>query len=103
MKFGGTSVQDAEAIRRLCSIVDGESRPTLVVVSAIAGVTDHLVDLGRQAGTGNKGALAKQLEWLHRRHTELATQIVSGAARDDVIDVSVVVLYSTTRAGPLNR
>ena len=87
MKFGGTSVQDAEAIRRLCSIVDGESRPTLVVVSAIAGVTDHLVDLGRQAGTGNKGALAKQLEWLRRRHTELATQIVSGAARDDVIDV----------------
>ena len=46
MKFGGTSVRDAEAMCRLTDIVARETRPRLVVVSALAGVTDMLVELG---------------------------------------------------------
>jgi aspartate kinase len=45
MKFGGTSVEDAAAIRRLISIVQSrlEARPVLVI-SALAKVTDQLVE-----------------------------------------------------------
>ena len=56
MKFGGTSVADADAIRRLAEIVRGEFRrsgaPPVVVVSAMSKITDHLL---RMAADGSRG------------------------------------------------
>src|SRR5438094_1276729 len=50
MKFGGTSVEDAAAIRRLCQIVNGCLRyHPVVVVSALAKVTDQLFGAGNAA------------------------------------------------------
>jgi aspartokinase len=51
MKFGGTSVADAEAIGRMAAIVGGrlEEKP-VVVASAMAGVTDQLLAMARAAG-----------------------------------------------------
>src|SRR6266849_7859486 len=51
MKFGGTSVQDAKAIERVAHIVQGRlaDRP-VVVVSAMAKVTDSLLAMGTAAG-----------------------------------------------------
>ena len=49
MKFGGTSVKDADAITRLCDIARKEARPRVIVVSALAGVTDQLVELASSA------------------------------------------------------
>lgn len=45
MKFGGTSVKDAEAIRRVENIVKSQAGGVLVVVSALAGVTNDLVKI----------------------------------------------------------
>jgi hypothetical protein len=47
MKFGGTSVEDVAAIRRVISIVDGRlgAKPVLII-SALAKVTDHLWEAG---------------------------------------------------------
>ena len=54
MKFGGTSVESAEAIERVAKIVASRSkRSPLVVVSAMAKVTDQLVTMGQQASSGN--------------------------------------------------
>jgi aspartate kinase len=53
MKFGGTSVADVERIRRVARIAAHEHRPgrgIAVVVSAMAGETDRLVKLAREAG-----------------------------------------------------
>jgi aspartate kinase len=54
LKFGGTSVQDAEAIDRVAGIVRGRmpGRP-LVVVSAMAGATNALLAIGEQASKGH--------------------------------------------------
>jgi aspartokinase/homoserine dehydrogenase 1 len=47
MKFGGTSVANSDAIRRVVAIVAHEHRARragpLVVVSALGGVTDRLL------------------------------------------------------------
>ena len=53
LKFGGTSVKDAPAMRRAVDIVGArvERRP-LVVLSAIAGATNALLQLGRVALEG---------------------------------------------------
>ena len=57
MKFGGTSVEDAKAIDRVVSIVQGriEQKP-VVVVSAMAKVTDTLLTMAKAAGAGERKA-----------------------------------------------
>ena len=46
-KFGGTSVADAEAMRRCAAIVTQTANTRVVVLSASSGVTNLLVDLAR--------------------------------------------------------
>ena len=72
-KFGGTSVADAAAIRRLIAIVavrTGE-RP-LVVVSALAGITDGLLGLAAAVHAGDAEALDGAIDALVRRHESVA-------------------------------
>lgn len=57
MKFGGTSVADAERVRAVVEIVRGRSaRKPVVVVSAQGGVTNQLIQMARDAVSGNTGA-----------------------------------------------
>ncbi len=72
MKFGGSSVADAERIRRVRSIVAGRRREKpVVVVSALRGVTDELLGAARDALTGEFGRLAP----LRRRHLAAARSL----------------------------
>ncbi len=77
MKFGGTSVEDAGAIRRLIGIVRTRLgvRP-VVVVSALAGVTDQLLDAGNAAAKGHLGAALATVRSIYVRHEELADSLV---------------------------
>src|SRR5262249_7554138 len=55
MKFGGTSVQDAEAIDRVAAIVrERLHEKPVVVVSALAKITDQLLAMASAAGAGNR-------------------------------------------------
>jgi aspartate kinase len=77
MKFGGTSVEDAQAIRRLANIVRGRLRQQSVVVSsAMAGVTDTLLQTASTAAGGNEPATLKLLEGLESRHITTAHQLL---------------------------
>jgi len=77
MKFGGTSVKDVAAVRRLIGIVGGEQRPKVVVVSALSKVTDALIQAGRLAEQGDAAAAAAAVRALHRRHAEMAVLVES--------------------------
>ena len=80
MKFGGTSVEDATAINRTADIVRGRCDKGLipvVVVSAMAKVTDQLLAAAAAAGRGDRsGALAISAR-LHNRHKETAAALVT--------------------------
>jgi len=78
MKFGGTSVEDAAAIARAGEIVGGrlEQRP-LVVVSALAGVTDQLLAMGRAAGGGDRESALRLSRTLRERHYETAGELLA--------------------------
>ena len=56
LKFGGAALADGAAVRRVCEIVSAQRAQDgagpVVVVSAHAGVTDQLEELGRAAGAG---------------------------------------------------
>lgn len=81
MKFGGTSVEDAHAMRRTAEIVRGRRERGLspiVVVSAMARVTDQLLAAAAAAGAADKsGALALSAR-LRSRHLETASDLVKG-------------------------
>jgi aspartate kinase len=72
MKFGGTSVEDAAAIERSCRIV-GErlSRRPFVVVSALAGATNGLLEAGSFAARGELDKAMTIADRLEYRHAEL--------------------------------
>ncbi len=72
-KFGGTSVGDAPAIRRLITIItERMARRPLVVVSALSGVTDGLLDLAARVARGEQPGVAERLAWLEARHRDVA-------------------------------
>lgn len=52
LKFGGTSVGSAQNIRRVKEIVSSQNTDTIVVVSALQGVTDKIVATAHIASTG---------------------------------------------------
>ncbi len=76
-KFGGTSVQDTQALARLCTIVECEPRRQVVVVSALAGVTDDLCAVTGDGMAPNAALL--ELERLCTRHLDLAAAMISAA------------------------
>ena len=55
-KFGGASVADAAAVRHAVALVQAHRGPLVVVVSALAGVTDALLDGSRRAVAGDPAA-----------------------------------------------
>ena len=81
MKFGGTSVEDADAIRRLIGIVQSRlgAQPVLVV-SALAGVTDQLLEAGSGCANGHLGLALATVRNIYVRHEELADSLVDGSA-----------------------
>jgi len=83
MKFGGTSVEDPAAIGRTAAIVAGRvanGKSPVVVVSAMAKVTDQLLRAAAAASEGDRtGALAISSR-LRARHRDTAAALVSDQA-----------------------
>src|SRR5262245_33073202 len=78
MKFGGTSVEDAPAIGRLIQNVRSRSNfSRVVVVSALARVTDELILLGKAAGDGRLKAANESLLALRQRHERVARELLN--------------------------
>jgi aspartate kinase len=80
MKFGGTSVGDAKAIGRVVEIVRGRlnQRP-VVVVSAMARVTDQLLQMARAAGNGDRKTALTLARELRERHYNTAGELLGTA------------------------
>src|SRR5215510_9954031 len=76
MKFGGTSVEDATAIRRLVSIVRRQShRRPVVVISAMGRTTDGLLECARAAAAGDMRSAQSRLDEIAAHHFKTADQL----------------------------
>ena len=78
-KFGGTSVADPDAIRRLIDIVRSararDGRGPAVVVSAMSGVTDALLAIAGAAGSGQPAEALARVDQLRARHLAAAGEL----------------------------
>ena len=84
MKFGGTSTQDAAAIKNVVSIVSAHrhSKP-VVVISAIAQATNVLEKAGKLASEGKAEEAVESLRKLIDRHIGIVDERIKDRQRRD--------------------
>ncbi len=81
LKFGGTSLQNASFINQAVEVVKDKSREArpVIVVSAIAGVTDKLIALSK-IHAGNSNEAEDIISELRHLHTDLLTRLGGSTA-----------------------
>jgi aspartate kinase len=85
MKFGGSSVESASAIRRVAAIVrESKDQQRIVVVSAMGKTTDRLLAIARMTAAGNIQDANRETTNLLRFHLAEASQLARGAAASDL-------------------
>jgi len=87
MKFGGTSVGNAERMKNVAEIVADHAQraEVAVVVSAMGGVTDMLIRAANEASQGDRENWKNVRRELARRHREVADQLLQAAEQAAVL------------------
>jgi len=87
MKFGGTSVNDASCIERVADIIKAATQDSdvVVVVSAMRGVTDKLVEAATQSERGDHHLVAAIFQGLRERHEEAAKLLTHSPKQRELI------------------
>ena len=73
LKFGGTSVGTAKSLRLVKSIVEGADEDVIVVVSALGGITDMLISIGKKAEKGK--SYKTDFAALRKRHYDVVDEL----------------------------
>jgi aspartokinase/homoserine dehydrogenase 1 len=85
-KFGGAALANADAVGNALELIAGHQGPLVVVVSALSGVTDSLLDGARDALAGDTKAADEATDAFVQRHHDIARALIpKGPARDKVI------------------
>jgi aspartokinase/homoserine dehydrogenase 1 len=87
MKFGGTSVGSAERFRAAASICAEQQarRPLAVVISAMAKVTDLLLETLRRAESGDKPGFEADIKRLRKKHMEACHGLLPEEMQEPVV------------------
>ena len=102
MKFGGSSVESAAAIRRVATIVQGrQARHPLVVVSAMGKTTNKLLAAADQAAAGNLEDARRRIEELEAFHRHEGGELLPAelhAELETILDTHFAELDNTLSA-----
>ncbi len=83
LKFGGTSVGSPENILNVKKIVESQSEPVVVVVSALGGITDQLLRTARMAADGD-ASYTDQYTQMADRHRVMIEETVMPERRAEI-------------------
>lgn len=88
LKFGGTSVGSADNIKRVISIVKErlEKDKTIIVVSALGGTTDALLNSGLMAAAGNE-QYKEELQHIEQRHLDTVKLLIPVQQQSSVLSM----------------
>ncbi|MGC2369538.1 MAG: hypothetical protein WA474_10780, partial [Candidatus Sulfotelmatobacter sp.] len=87
MKFGGTSVGDAACIRRVAEIVRSAACDSdlVVVVSAMGGVTNRLLEAAMRAEAGDRSSAAAIFVKIHSQHDAAVNGLIHSPERRSAV------------------
>jgi bifunctional aspartokinase / homoserine dehydrogenase 1 len=88
LKFGGTSVANAENINKVVEIVSAtiKKEPAVVVVSALGGVTDLLLGAATLAAAGDE-TYREKLTVVEQRHLDAVKQLLPVAGQSQLLSL----------------
>ncbi len=79
LKFGGTSVGKPERMQAVAELVTNQHDTCVVVLSALSGTTNSLVEIGKSLATGHRDLAALQIKDLHKHYEEFCNQLITAA------------------------
>ena len=80
MKFGGTSVGKPERMHQVSQLITRDNEPTIVVLSALSGTTNALVEISKSLGSADKKAATEKVEVLEKQYRAFILELLSGEA-----------------------
>lgn len=83
LKFGGTSVGTVDSLSSVKEIVEGCKEPVIVVVSALGGITDQLINTAKLAAQGDKSHMESYTR-IVERHNNVIVNMVPVEKREEV-------------------
>ena len=76
MKFGGTSVGKPERMHQIVQLVTKETEPVIVVLSALSGTTNALIEIGTHIANGDRNTAKQSIDKLEAHYQDFITQLV---------------------------
>ncbi len=76
MKFGGTSVGRPERMQHIAGMVTKETEPVIVVLSALSGTTNALVEIGDNIAKGDRDAAKQVIDKLEAHYQAFISELV---------------------------
>ena len=77
MKFGGTSVGRPERMQHIASMVTKETEPVIVVLSALSGTTNALVEIGTFMANGDRVSAKQAIEKLEKHYQSFIKELLN--------------------------
>jgi aspartate kinase len=77
MKFGGTSVGKPERMRQVSQLITADSEPKIVVLSALSGTTNALVEIGHAISSGDRSKAKELIDRLEAHYAAFITALVT--------------------------
>lgn len=95
MKFGGTSVKDADAINNAIEIVRTRlDKKPVVVSSATSKTTDSLIQLGKAACLGDDKKVNTILDELRERHLKIVRDLIKDSKLEKELTNKVISIFN---------
>jgi aspartokinase/homoserine dehydrogenase 1 len=85
LKFGGSSINSPEDIRRVQQIIESQTGQVIIVVSAFHGITDLLLELSRHAAQRNR-SFFRLFNEIEKRHIETVKGLFDEPLREKVLE-----------------
>jgi len=80
MKFGGTSVGKPERMHQVSQLITADDESKIVVLSALSGTTNSLVDISNAMAAGNKSDAKQLIEKLENHYKDFVQQLLKSEA-----------------------
>ncbi len=107
MKFGGTSVGKPHRMQEVASLVTRDQEPKIVVLSALSGTTNALVEISNSLATGDRHGAKQQIDALYEHYkvfvaallkSEISLQKANGVLHEHFEFLNIILKISFSEA-----